>query len=109
MPETTLPADFSDLEPWTAWALETEKERSDKRQASNFEELKAFYDVMLARTETVLEYLDKLPLDKMPPDARQLLLLTLSLAEVAPAIEQFGQVQVVDGYDINRIVAARRE
>jgi hypothetical protein len=45
----------------------------------------------------------------MPDDARRLFLLTLSLAEVAPAIELFSQVSVVDGYDINRFRAERRE
>ena len=109
MPESVLPEAFGDLEQWSTWALGTERERSDKRQASTIEELKAFYDVMLARTDEALSYIDQFPLDNLPPDAQRLLLLTLSLAEVAPAIEQFGQPQVVDGYDIRRVVAARRE
>ena len=109
MPEVSLPEAFHDLEQWSAWALETEKERSDKRQASTIEELKAFYDAMFARTDEALSYVDQFPLDNLPPDAQRLFLLTLSLAEVAPAVEQFGQPQVVDGYDIERIVAARRE
>ena len=109
MPEVSFPEAFHDLEQWSAWVLETEKERSDKRQASTIEELKAFYDAMLARTDEALSYIDQFPLDNLPPDAQQLFLLTLSLAEVAPAVEQFGQPQVVDGYDIERIVAARRE
>jgi hypothetical protein len=109
MPEASLPEAFRDLEQWTAWSLETEKERSDKRQASTIEELKAFYDAMFARTDEALSYVDQFPLDNLPPDAQRLFLLTLSLAEVAPAVEQFGQPQVVDGYDIERVVAARRE
>ena len=56
-----------------------------------------------------MSYIAQFPLDNLPPDAQRLFLLTLSLAEVAPAVEQFGQPQVVDGYDIERIVAARRE
>jgi hypothetical protein len=42
MPDASLPEAFHDLEHWSAWALETEKERSDKRQASTLEDLKAF-------------------------------------------------------------------
>jgi primase-polymerase (primpol)-like protein len=42
MPDASLPEAFRDLEQWSAWALETEKERSDKRQASTLEDLKAF-------------------------------------------------------------------
>jgi hypothetical protein len=64
---------------------------------------------MFARTDEALSYVDQFPLDNLPPDAQRLFLLTLSLAEVAPAVEQFGQPQVVDGYDIERVVAARRE
>lgn len=108
MPESALPEAFRDLEPWLAWSLETEKERSDKRQASSMDELKAFYDAMLARMEAILSYLDQFSLDDLPADAQRLFLLALSLAEVAPAIEQFGQPQVVDGYDIQRVTAARR-
>ena len=109
MPEASLPEAFRDLEHWSAWALETEKERSDKRQASTLEDLKAFYDAMCARTDAALSYVAQFPLDNLPPDAQRLFLLTLSLAEVAPVVEQFGQPQVVDGYDIERIVATRRE
>lgn len=104
-----LPEGFAELEPFVAWSLETEPERSAKRQASSIEELRALYEAILPRTEEIFAYLDKFPLDAMPDDARRLFLLTLSLAEVAPAIELFGQVSVVDGYDINRFHAERRE
>ena len=43
-------------------------------------------------------------MDELPQDATRLFYLTLSLAEVAPAVEQFGQPSVVDGYDVKRIV-----
>lgn len=108
MPKSGLPEAFRDLEPWLAWCLATEKERSDKRQASNLAELQAFYDAMLARMEDIFAYLEQFPLDGLPADAYRLFLLTLSLAEVAPAVEQFGQPQVIDGYDIQRVTAARR-
>jgi hypothetical protein len=67
-------------------------------------DLKAFYDIMLARMEEVLPYLEQFSVDALPEDATRLFYLTLSLAEVAPAIEQFGQPSVVDGYDVKRIV-----
>lgn len=109
MPESLLPAAFCDLEPWLAWSLATEPERSDKRQASTMDELRAFYDVMLARMEAVMLYLEQFSLDNMPANAQRLFLLTLSLAEVAPAIEQFGQPNVVDGYDVKRFTPHRTE
>ena len=106
--ESTWPPEFRDLERFSEWCLETEPERSAKRQASTFEELQAFYDAVLPRTEEILTYLDKYPFKEIPAELRPLLQLTWALAEVAPAIEAFGQVQVVDGYDIGRIAMERR-
>jgi hypothetical protein len=108
MPESGLPEAFHDLEPWLAWCLATEKERSDKRQASSQAELQAFYDALLARMDDIFAYLERFRLDDLPAEAQRLFLLSLSLAEVAPAIEQFGQPQVVDGYDIRRVTPVRR-
>ena len=108
MPEAHLPEQFRDLEQWMAWSLETEGERSDLRQASAMEDITAFYEAMLARTEEVLSYLEQFSLEDLPDDARRLFYLTLSLAEVAPAVEQFGQPSVVDGYDIKRFVSSNR-
>ena len=108
MPEIRLPEQFRDLEQWMAWSLETEGERSDHRQASAMEDITAFYEAMLARMDEVLPYLEQFSLEDLPDDARRLFYLTLSLAEVAPAVEQFGQPSVVDGYDIKRFVATHR-
>ena len=108
MPEARLPEQFRDLEQWMAWSLETEGERSAHRQASAMEDITAFYEAMLARMDEVLPYLEQFNLEDLPDDARRLFYLTLSLAEVAPAVEQFGQPSVVDGYDIKRFVATHR-
>jgi hypothetical protein len=99
-----LPAQFRDLEQWMAWSLATEQERSAKRQASTMNDIKAFYDAMLARMEEVLPYVDQFSVEDLPEDATRLFYLTLSLAEVAPAVEQFGQPSVVDGYEIKRFM-----
>ena len=85
MADQQLPENFSDLEPWLGWSLATERERNARRQASNMEDIRAFYDGMLARMDEVLGYLEQFPLDSIPPDAQRLFYLTLSLAEVAPA------------------------
>jgi hypothetical protein len=109
MPEAALPEAFRDLEPWLAWSLATEQERSAKRQASTMKEIQAFYDALLARMEEVLPYVEQFPLEAMPEDAQRLFYLTLSLAEVAPAVELFGQPTVIDGYDIKRFTMQRVE
>ncbi len=108
MPNGVMPREFADLEKWIGWSLATEGERSDRRQSSTMEDIQSFYDAMLPRMDDVLAYLEQFTLDGLPEDATRLFHLTLSLAEVAPAVEQFGQPSVVDGYDIKRFVATHR-
>lgn len=107
MVDTLLPAAFQELEVWGDWTLATEPARNAKRLASSYHELKAFYDAVLPQLDAILAYLDAFPLEEMPATAERLLLLCLSLAEVAPAIEQFRQPGVVDGYEPSRFTAQR--
>jgi hypothetical protein len=52
----------------------------------------------------ILTLLDGFATEHVPPDVERLFWLTLSLAEIAPAVENFGQPGVVDGYDFVRFV-----
>jgi hypothetical protein len=101
-----FPAPFADLEPLADWALATEGQRARKRRDSTMAEIRTFYDAVLPRMEAMIDYLNPLPLDHLPDDARRLLHLTLSLAEVAPAVELFNQPLVTDGYDPERFIPA---
>jgi hypothetical protein len=102
MSESQLPQPFQELEPLLAWSLGSEGDRSAKRQASSHAEIKVFYDAMLVRIDEILAYLDQFSPEGAPNDVQRLFNLTLALAEVAPAIENFGQTRVVDGYDVSR-------
>jgi hypothetical protein len=102
--ETQLPSQFRELEAFRGWALETERERSIKRHSSSMAETRAFYDAILARLDEILKLLADYSLADAPPEVRLLFLMTLSLAEVAPAVENFGQTGVVDGYDYSRFL-----
>lgn len=102
-----FPASFADLEPLAAWALATEGQRARKRRNSTMVEIRAFYDAIVPRMDAILDYLNQLPLDTMPDDAQRLLHLTLSLAEVATAVELFNQPLVTDGYDPERFIPAQ--
>jgi hypothetical protein len=104
MSQRQLPESFADLESYVAWALATERERNQKRLSSTMEELQAFYNALLPRMETIIEYLNQFPLDAMPADAQRLMDMTLSLAEVSTAVELFKQPTVPDGYDAARFV-----
>jgi len=103
---TMLPSQFSHLEHLAQyWSLATETERNAKRMASSMEEIHAFADTLLPHLETIFSYLDEFDLSAMPEDALRLLYLTLSLAEVAPAIESYNQPAVIDGMDSRRYQA----
>ena len=102
MTAQSLPASFQDLAPYLAWALLTEHARRAKRQASSMAEIRMFYDGMLSRMESVLTFLNQYPLDAAPEDVQRLFLLATSLAEIAPAIEMYGE-QTALGLDVLRL------
>ena len=104
---TLLPSGFSDLEPFAPWALPTSAERNRKRLASSMDEINAFYNAMLPRLEAILAHLDQFSLQEMPQDARRLMFLTLSLAEVSIAVELFHEPKVTGGCDPARFVVVR--
>lgn len=100
-----LPEQFKDLEPFvSAWALARAEERHSKRLSSRMAEIEAFYQAMLPRMDAIIEYLNQFPADALPEEAKRLFYLTLSLAEVAPAVELFRQPGVVDGFDPSRFL-----
>ena len=68
------------------------------------DEITAFFQAMLPRMEEILPYLDQFALENVPEEVQRLFYLTLSLAEVAPAVENFGQPSVVEGCDVARFV-----
>ena len=92
----TLPAEFSDLEPYTEWCLEYERERYAKRLGSNMDELQVFDDAAFPRLPAILEYLDAQPIDELPDDATRLLWLCYSLVNVSFPVEVWRQPRVPD-------------
>ncbi len=102
MIERLLPESFQDLAPHLAWALPTEHERRAKRATSTMAQLQFFYDTMLARMEEALPFLGQFPPDNVPLDVQRLFLLATALAEIAPAIEMYGE-QTAEGLDVLRL------
>ena len=102
MSTVTLPEQFKDLERFGDWVLPTEKDRSAKRLASQYSEIEEVYNALLPRLDEMLAYLNGFPLDDLPEDESRLLLLAIALAEVAPAVEFFGQPEVIGGFDPKR-------
>jgi hypothetical protein len=92
----TLPAEFSDLEPFADWCLESERERYAKRLSSSMAELQAFYDAAFPRLEAAMEHLDGYELDALPDDATHLLWLCYSLVNASFPVEVWRQPRVPD-------------
>ncbi len=102
-----LPQGFSKLEPFLGWALETEVERSARRSASSFADMRGLYDAVLPLLPAALDHLKDYPLDKLPAPSRTLLLVLLSYAEAALVVENFGQVSVPQGFEITKFETRR--
>lgn len=100
----TLPEGFADLETWCEWSLGTMAERSAKRTATSMAEIGAFYEAMLPRMEAVLSFLQQFTPEDPPGEVETLLNLAHSFAEVAPAVECFGQQTVPYGFDVARFI-----
>jgi hypothetical protein len=93
---SALPVEFADLERFADWALATEQERYAKRLASSMDDLQVFYDAALPRLEDAASYLERLPLDALPDDAKNLLRLCYSLINVSFPVEAWRQPRVPD-------------
>jgi hypothetical protein len=99
---SVFPPAFADLEEFADWALPTEQARAMKRFHSDYAELERVYETVHPRLADIVAHLDQYPLTSVPPESVPLMLLMLSLAEVAPAVEFYKQPRVYDGFDLNR-------
>jgi hypothetical protein len=109
--QSLLPSLFADLESLAEkWSLATQQERENRRRASDREEIRAVYDTLLPRMDTILDYLNQYPLDNLPEEAKRLMYLTFSLAEVAPYVECYNSVpQVPNSFEDTRLIAVHGE
>ena len=98
MAESPLPEEFADLAPWLDWALEPERARTEKREASSMAEIRAFYDAGLPRLEEMIRYLEGFR-DDMPVPQHRLYLISLSLVEVANLVELYKRREAVEACD----------
>ena len=95
-----LPDAFSQLQPFCQrWCLADSNARSAARVAAPMGEITEFYDAVTAQAESALEYLSHKQLGALTEADGNLLKLLLSLAEIGPAVEWFGQPRVIDGYE----------
>lgn len=104
MDQRALPEGFEDLLPWVDWALPHERERKAKRIASTPAEIDAFYRAMFGRLEDAIRHCDRFRYDELPPDARRLADMSLSLVEVCNLVELYKGPDVMDAMEPARFV-----
>ena len=108
MTECSLPAAFAHLQPLAdIWSLPTERDRHLRRLASTIDELDALYHALLPEIEAILTFLNGYELDALTEEENNLLLLSLSLAEIAPAVQIFREPGNPDGFDTARFIASQ--
>jgi hypothetical protein len=95
MTTQSLPAPFDDLESVIDWSLERERERTEKREASTMDEVRAFYDAVFPRMEEIVKHLDGFPFDALPEKEHRLFLLTLSVVEVSNLVERYKRREAI--------------
>lgn len=86
------------------WIISDSKLRLLKRINSSKNQLRSFYDNVQPKLAMILEHLSKCPIDALEDSDRDLLFLTLMLAEVSIAIEKYdGSPTVPKGFDVLRV------
>jgi hypothetical protein len=106
--DRTLPAAFAHLQPLAdRWSLPTERERHLQRLASTIEEMDDTLTALEPEIEAILTFLNQRELDALTAEENNLLLLALSLAEIAPAVQIFREPGNPDGFDTARFIASQ--
>jgi len=95
--DSALPREFASLEPWVAagWAGQTAHDRSLLRVDRSPEEVAAFHAAVAPLLDPALAYLDRFPVDRLPPAEERLMRLMLTFAHVALAVEMQGPDEVL--------------
>ncbi|NIP16627.1 MAG: hypothetical protein GWM88_18505 [Pseudomonadales bacterium] len=94
-----LPDGFAVLEPYCdRWCLPDSGSRNQARIEAAMDDIRDFYDAMIPLAGPALDHLSGYQLGDLEAGEANLLRLLLSLAEVGPAVEWFGQPRVIDGY-----------
>lgn len=100
-----LPSGFEELEAFVDyWVRDTSHERLQQRSSATMEEIKSFYDAMLARAEDAIAHCEAFPLDDMPEDAERLFKMLIALGQAAIAVEMHGEPIAHHSTFPNRIV-----
>jgi uncharacterized protein YaaN involved in tellurite resistance len=105
-----LPLQFADLEKYAGkWAKPTFHQRYDVRLSSSMDEINDFYQTMLPKIDSIVEYLNQYPVGQMPEDAKTLFYLICATMNIAPAVELYHQPNVWLGFEPGRLEMVDRK
>lgn len=95
---TSLPPAFGALTSYIGWALPTETLRRQKRESSSMEEIRAFYDAVLAMTPEIMDHLRKTgSFAAADASTQTLFTLMLAFADASLSVELHKSPIVPDG------------
>jgi hypothetical protein len=93
--QALLPPGFESLERFLAyWDRPTTEERWRQRTASSMEEIRRFYDAMLAKAPAAMAHIRQFPIDALPEPSARLMRLCLALVNASISVEMLGQPRV---------------
>lgn len=99
-----LPNEFNDLEVFAAeFALPTREARFQRRVESSMDQINAFYNAVTPKLDTVISYLDRVPLSELPSTDHSLLHLMLAYVDVSRVVEIMGAPDIHSGFDAGRL------
>jgi hypothetical protein len=88
MSQSLYPEEFMDLAALgEEWCIADQHERHLKRLKTARGDIERFYTAILPRLSGIIDYLDRFPLDGMPPDAKRLFDLALTAMEMSHPID----------------------
>lgn len=104
----SLPTGFETLEPFVAiWAADSAAARDNLRTQQSPAARQSFYDAMTPLLLAALERLDSVSLAEHDGDEKNLMLLTLSYAHVALAVEVMGPDETKHAINRQRLPISR--
>lgn len=95
--DTALPPGFEALESFVPyWVHDGNDARRAARSTAHMEDIRRFYDAILARAEDAIAHCEGFELGRMPPDTERLFKLLLAMNHAAIAVEMHGQPRAHD-------------
>lgn len=93
----SLPPGFEPLEPYVAyWCHDSNDGRRAARSQAPMDDIRAFYDAIVAHADEAIVHVEQFELGQMPADSERLFKLLLAMNHAAIAVEMHGAPRAFD-------------